>query len=84
MLTTDGFDAVMVDPDTVRFAGASPERWTMCDVDYDGDQDLLFHFRTQDLDLDENSTEASLTCEINGKAFESGDSVNIVPAPKKK
>jgi hypothetical protein len=84
ILTTDGFDATMVDPDTVQFAGASPVRWTMCDVDDDGDQDLLFHFRTQDLDLDENSTEASLTCYVHGEMFEGRDSVNIVPAPKKK
>ena len=84
ILTTDGFDATMVDPDTVQFAGASPERWTMCDVDDDGDQDMLFHFRTQDLDLDEYSTEASLTCYVDGEVFEGRDSVRIVPAPKKK
>ena len=61
VLTTDDFDASTVDPATVRFAGALPLRWAMEDVDGDGDMDLLFHFKTQELDLDENSTEATLT-----------------------
>lgn len=52
--------ASTVDPDTVIFAGAEPVRWTMEDVDNDGDIDMLFHFNAQDLDLDENSTEATL------------------------
>jgi hypothetical protein len=82
VLTTDDFDASSVDPGTVSFAGADPVRWTTEDVDGDGDTDLLFHFKTQELkDLDENSTEAfldSVTTEgewlIWGK-----DTVNIVP-----
>ena len=79
VLTTDLFDAATVDPDTVLFAGASPVRWTMEDVDGDGDMDLLFHFKTQELGLDECSTEAILTGETTGGVLFGGvDSVNIV------
>jgi len=78
VLTTEDFDASSVDPSTVEFAGASPLRWTMEDVDGDGDTDLLFHFKTQELALDENSTEASLTCYTHDGEFIWGkDTVNI-------
>jgi hypothetical protein len=50
----------------VEFAGASPVRSTLCDVDKDGDMDMLFHFRTQKLDLDENSKEATLKAMLKG------------------
>ncbi len=51
ILTTDSFDAGTVDPKTVQFAQAVPVRWTLEDVDGDGDKDMLFHFNTQDLVL---------------------------------
>jgi hypothetical protein len=83
VLTTDDFDASTVDPSTVEFAGASPVRWTMEDVDGDGDVDILFHFKTQELNLDENSTEAHLTGYTHGGEFIWGvDTVNIVPKGK--
>ena len=80
VLTTDVFDATTVDPDTVEFAGADPIRWTVEDVDSDGDLDVLFFFKTQELDLDSASIEATLT----GKTFNEvnivgTDTVNIVP-----
>ncbi len=79
VLTTDDFDASTVDPVTVEFAGAQPVRWTMEDVDGDGDMDLLFHFKTQELHLDENSTEATLTGYTHDGEFIWGtDTVNIV------
>jgi hypothetical protein len=87
VLTTEDFDAATVDPATVEFAGASPLRWTMCDVDNDGDVDMLFHFKTQELALDENSTEAVLTGQTNGGDDITGtDEVRIVPPkpPKSK
>jgi len=84
VLTTDDFDALSIDPYTVFFADAPAAHWTMCDFDYDGDLDMLFHFRTQDLNLDESSTEGSLSCYSEGKLFGGSDSVRIVPAPKKK
>ncbi len=85
VLTTDDFDAGTIDPDTVLFAGASPVRSTMEDVDGDGDDDMLFHFKTQDLkNLNEDSTEATLKGETRGGTLIEGiDSVNIVPKGKK-
>lgn len=84
VLTAGGFAAADVDPTTVEFAGALPLRWTLCDVDDDGDEDMLFHFKTQELNLDENSTEAELTGQTNGGDDISGtDDVRIVPQQSK-
>jgi hypothetical protein len=56
----------------------------MEDVDSDGDMDMLLHFNTQDLNLDENSTEARLTgMTDDGIEIVGTDSVNIVPKRKK-
>jgi hypothetical protein len=83
VLTTDDYDATLIDPGTVSFADASPLRWAIEDVDGDGDEDLLFHFKTQELGLDENSTEATLTGETYGETSIQGtDTVNIVPKDK--
>ena len=81
VLSTDDFDASTIDTDTdtVKFAGVSPVRWTMEDVDDDGDEDMLFHFRTKDLELDENSTKATLT--VDGIAAGT-DTVRIVQSKK--
>ena len=86
VLTTQDFDASTVMPYSVIFAGASPVRWRLADVDRDGDMDMLFHFRTQELvELDEDSTEATLTGETSdGIAFKGTDSVNIVSKGAKK
>jgi len=80
VLTTDDFDASTIDPVTVHFGGATPVRWTMEDVDGDGDTDLLFHFKAQELvDLNEESTEAFLTGYTHYGEFIWGtDTVNIV------
>lgn len=83
ILTTDDFDAAEVDPDTVELAGAKPLRWRMADVDDDGDMDMLFHFKTQHLELDSTSTEAALSGKtLGGIPLEGSDSVNIVPKKK--
>jgi hypothetical protein len=83
ILTTDGFDAANVNQEKVFFAGAAPLQSTLEDVDGDGDEDMLFHFKTQELNLDENSTEATLTGETkDGIAFQATDVVQIVPAKK--
>ncbi len=79
VLSTEDFDASTVDPITVKFADASPVKYRMEDVDLDGDLDLLLHFRTQDLNLNENSTEATLTGRTyQGKDIQGTDSVRIV------
>lgn len=85
VLTTGGFDASTITPDTAVFVGASPVRWTLEDVDGDGDLDMLFHFRTQDLNLNENSTKATLTADTSDPVnphIRGTDSVNIVPKGK--
>ncbi|MHC4535193.1 MAG: hypothetical protein ACYS6K_14690 [Planctomycetota bacterium] len=67
VITTVDFNAGFINPDSVEFAGASPVRSTLCDVDCDGDKDMLFLFKTQNLvDLDETSTEATLTAMLKG------------------
>jgi hypothetical protein len=79
VLTTGDFDASSIDPTTVRFADAQMVRWTLEDVDSDGDLDMLFHFKTQDLDLTQDSAEAILTGETNiGQSIEGTDTVRIV------
>jgi hypothetical protein len=83
ILTTDDFDAAMVDPATAEFAGAAPEHWNLEDVDGDGDDDVIFHFRTQELELDQNSTEATLTALLlTGEEVSGTDQVRIVPSKK--
>lgn len=80
ILTTEEFDAATVDPATVLFAGASPLRWAWEDVDYDGDVDLLLQFKTQELNLTEGSTEATLTgYTFDELPVQGSDTVNIVP-----
>ena len=61
ILTTADFNANTVDPTTVLFADASPIRRKMVDVDRDGDIDMLLSFNIQELNLDINSTIATLT-----------------------
>ena len=83
VLTADDFDASTVDPSTVEFAGASPVRWTMEDVDGDGDLDLILHFKTQELGLTEDSTDSTLTGKTyDGELLWGTDTVNIVPKGK--
>jgi len=84
ILAGAGFDASTVDPNTVTFADASPRKWKMTDVDNDGDLDMLLYFDTQDLNIDVNSTDATLmgTCN-DGTDIVGTDSVNIVPKEKK-
>ena len=83
VVTTDEFDASTIDPETVSFAAAAAERCTEEDIDFDGDMDLLFHFKTQELNLDKDSTEATLAgTTYDGQAIEGTDTVNIVPKGK--
>jgi hypothetical protein len=79
VLSTIDFNALDVDPGTVLFANAEPERWTTVDVDRDGKPDLLFFFRTEALNLTATSTEATLVGETSGGTFIQGtDSVRMV------
>ena len=83
ILTGEGFNTMLVDPETLEFAGAAVLRWAHEDVDHDGDVDLICHFKTPELDLDEDSTSACLQGELlDGTPISGCDSVRIVP-PKK-
>jgi hypothetical protein len=77
--TTEDFDARSVDPSTVVFAGAKPVWRIRYDVDRDRDKDMLFFFRVKSLNLDENSTEATLSgVTRDGESFEGTDTVTII------
>jgi len=83
VLTSEDFDALQVDVDTVQFGPAGTAKAHsqahVKDVDYDGDMDLLFHFRTQETGIQCGDTEATLTGNTWGGIQISGtDSVNTV------
>ena len=68
VLSDGTFDATQVLPETVRFAGArvavrsrGKHMANAKDVDEDGDDDMLFHFRTSDLKLRDGVKEAKVT-----------------------
>ena len=85
VLTADGFFADTIDPETALLAGATPEHWSFEDVDDDGDIDVIFHFRTQELALDQNSAEATLTAELlTGEEVSGTDEIRVVPSKKSK
>ena len=65
ILTTENFNATIVDHATVVFEGATEMQGKRHekDVDGDGDIDLMFHFRQNETTLTCESTEATLTGE---------------------
>lgn len=77
------FDATDIDWSTVVFGpGDATEahgQGHVEDVDGDGDDDMVFHFRTQDSGLSCGDTDATLTGQTNGgQDFEGTDAVNLV------
>jgi ELWxxDGT repeat protein len=52
ILSDSGFDASLVDVNTVNFAGALAYQSALEDVDNDGDLDLVVHFRVEETLLD--------------------------------
>jgi hypothetical protein len=83
LLTTEDFDAMTVDPNSVRLAGAAPVHTALEDIDADGDKDLVLHFPTQELQLTNESTEAYLIGQTHDGLLLMGvDSVRIVPKNK--
>lgn len=81
ILTTDDLDALAVDLNSVIFAGALPVKWEFKDINGDGIDDLLLHFKTTELsDLSSSSTEAVLTgVTLDSTSFSGVDSIKIVP-----
>lgn len=88
ILTTEDFDATMVDHNTVTFQGAYEMHVDKKtgelkrheeDVDGDGDIDLVFHFLLRETDLDCNSMEGILTGELfEGTPITGADEVRMV------
>lgn len=87
VLSTETFDATSLDIASIRFAGASVNvkkngqyHYSFEDVNGDGLLDLVLHFNTQDLQLSESSTEATLTGTTEaGRCVTATDSIRIVP-----
>jgi hypothetical protein len=87
ILTTEAFDATTVDPSTVRFGatgtGAVAVHDGLEDVDFDGDLDLILHFRTEQTGIVCGTTSVALTGETDGgEPIEGSDSVRTVGCPK--
>jgi len=83
VLTTDTFDAMTLDPDTITFGPDGAELahppGHVEDLDGDGDLDFLLHFRTQETGIQCVDTEVSLWGEtLNGMSIEGSDSIVTV------
>jgi hypothetical protein len=83
ILTTDTFDATMVNAATVRFGAtgteAAPVQVAVEDVNDDGRPDLLLDFNTQDTGIQCGVTSASLIGQtFNGQVIEGSDSIQTV------
>ena len=88
LISSAEFDATsLFDGETVlMFEGAEALRWAVEDVNGDGIDDVILHFRTQELDLTADSTVGDLTIgntyDPLGNlitSYDGQDTVNIVP-----
>jgi len=91
LISSAEFDATsLFDGDTVlMFEGAEALRWSVEDVNNDGIDDIILHFRTHELDLTADSTMGDLTIgdtyDPLGNlitSYDGQDTVNIVPNGK--
>ena len=81
ILTTEDFDASMVDASIVQFgpSAAAPIRYRLDDVDDDGDWDLALKFNTQETGISCGDTEATLIGEtFDGQSFTGTDFIRTV------
>jgi len=81
ILTTDDFDASMVDVNTVQFGPglAAPSKYRLDDVDGDGDWDMKLKFKTQESGIACGDTEVTLTGEtFDGRSFVGMDSIRTI------
>jgi len=82
ILTTGDFDATTVDPMSVAFGPAGAReahgQGHFSDVDFDGDIDLMLHFRTQETGIQPADTEACLTAQtFEGQAIGGCDLITV-------
>lgn len=83
ILTTDEFDGMTVDPNSLLFGRtgteASPKHYAFEDVDGDGDIDMILHFKTKETLIQCGDTEAKLTGQtLDGLKIYGLDSVRTV------
>jgi hypothetical protein len=88
ILTTAIFNATIVDSNTVFFGAtgteAAPVRSALKDVDQDGSDDLLLHFKTRSTGIQCGDTRAFLTGETFSKqTIEGSDSIKTVGCRRK-
>jgi hypothetical protein len=86
ILTTNSFDAVQVDWETVRFGptGATESHGLshVEDVDNDGDTDLIFHFNTRDTGIKCDDSKATLTgATFSGESITASDMIKPKSCP---
>jgi hypothetical protein len=83
ILGSADYDVADIDVSSIAFgpSGAAPVKaGSYEDVDGDGLTDLVLHFKTQEIGLNDASTEAALTGTLNdGTDIQGADSVRIVP-----
>jgi len=87
ILTTDEFDASAVDGTTVRFGPdeAAHVHYALEDVDWDGDLDMILHFKIQDTGSECGDTEATLIGKtIDGQQIKGTDTIRTVGCKEKK
>ncbi len=80
VMTTSTFDATNVDPITVHFGRsgleAATDRWSVEDVNVDGDLDMLLFFRIQETGISCGDDTARLTgLTLGGDTIEGDDSI---------
>jgi hypothetical protein len=86
VLASEDFDPSIVDPETVRLEGVAPLRWSLNkDVNGDGWNDLVFKFKTQDLNdaglLTDGNTLTLTGSLFDGIPFEGSDVVYLAGGP---
>jgi hypothetical protein len=91
ILSTEDFDALRVDPTSIRLGagGASPDRYLVRDSNYDGVADLLLRFRTPSVGIVCGDTSIELTGQTyDGVEIVGEDDLRTVgckkPKPKNK